>query len=230
MNGLYVDLIFFAVIILFCIIGYFKGFLRSLLSLFGFVGCAFVAYISRDFISEILANAFSWETSISQFLSKQVANISPTLAEVAFSEQASMIEAINASDIGLIYKKIFESMILKVDFAGEILTVAEAVVQPLTNLLMEVISVVLVFIVLRIIIFILNRILKAIPRKSVFGRIDSKLGILVGFVNGLLVLSGVFALVNVLVLVPSVAETLTPIINDSTVVKFLLGLFSKYVI
>jgi len=67
MNGIVIDLILVGILIIFSIIGMYKGFFSTLLSLLGFVGTLLVSFIFRDEMVAVLDSIFNltgWLTSV----------------------------------------------------------------------------------------------------------------------------------------------------------------------
>lgn len=230
MNGIILDLILFAFLILFSIIGFYKGFLRGLLSLFGFIGSAIIAFLTRNFFANLLNKAFGWGTVFADFIMKQVGNLNQAFVVEQFGDSTSMLNAVNSSDINVIYKKIFERFILQADFTGGALTIGDIVSSAISSLILKVIAVILVFVVFRILVVILNLVLKKLPKKNIFGAFDRTLGILVGGLKGLIVISVLLILFNVVCMIPSVSEKVFPIIESSYVTKPLLDFINTFIL
>lgn len=230
MNGIVIDLILVVFFILFCIVGFFKGFLRGLLSFFGFIGSALIAFFSRDFFANLLNKIFGWGTVFADFIMKQIGNLNQAFVTQSFENSTSMLESVNASNINVVYKKIFERFILVADFSGEPLTVGDVVSSAVAGLLLKVIAVILVFLIIRILVMLLNLILKRLPRKNLVGSLDRTLGIFVGAVKGLIAIAIVLILFDVVCMIPSVSETVMPYIETSYIVKPLLDFVNSYVL
>ncbi len=230
MNGIVIDLILVVFFILFCIVGFFKGFLRGLLSFFGFIGSAVIAFLTRDFFADLLNKIFGWGTIFADFIMKQVGNLNQVFVSERFNDSTSMLEVVNSSNTNVVYKKIFERLIIGADFSEGALSVGDVVSSAVSSLLLKVIAVILVFLVIRILVMLLNLILKKIPRKNLVGGLDRTLGIVVGAVKGLIAISIILILFDVICMIPSVSEKVMPFVESSYLAKPLLDFVNSYIL
>ena len=225
MAGILIDVFVLLLLVFFTIVGYYKGFLRTILSLFGTVGSLVVAYLTKNVIANFLNDWFGWGTSIANVVMKQVSTLSQDFISVEGGTNEELVTIINNSKVGLIYKKIF-SMIVP-DEILQPTTVAGCVGNVVGNLALVVISFVLVFVLIKLIVFILNKILKKIPRRSVIGKANQILGSVIGLVNGLIAVVTIFVIVYFICLIPSVNEFIYPYIEKTLVTKYVYEFFGQ---
>lgn len=94
---------------------------------------------------------------------------------------------------------------------------------------MAIISFVVLFLLLRIIVFILDKALSIIPRKSAVGVVNKWLGLFLGFAKGVVNMLIVLAVVYLLCLIPSVNDFISPYVESSFVTKFLYNILGKLI-
>lgn len=225
MVGMIVDVSLIILVVIFTAVGYFKGFLRSILSLLGTIGSGIVAFFAKDFVAGLLNSWFGWGTKIANAITSQVAEMSPSFSSVQGATGEELKTIINESNAGVVYKKLF-SLIIPNDISAPS-TVSEYISNFVSSLAMVIVSFIIVFIVLKIFVFILNRILKAIPRQSIVGKTNSILGVFVGFVKGLIAITVLLLLVNFLCMIPDVNNWLYPYVEQTVVTKYLYEIVGK---
>lgn len=85
MSGIVIDLILVGILIIFSIIGMYKGFFSTLVSLLGFVGTLLVAFIFRDEMVAILDSIFGLTGWLSSLVGSGVANVLAVIIGIAIS-------------------------------------------------------------------------------------------------------------------------------------------------
>lgn len=230
MNGIIIDLVIIGLILIFAIVGFYKGFLRELISLVGFFGSLVISYFACGYFSNFLNSVFGWGVSISNFVVNQISGISSTFASETGSTVEELQTVINSSGTNIAYKEILKQLVIKADFSQGAVTVAGVVGTIVSGFLMMIISFGIMFILLRVVVFILDKLLSRIPRKSAVGTVNKWLGLLIGFVKGGLNILIVLAVVYLLCFVPSINEFIMPYIETSYVTKFLYNLLGQLIL
>lgn len=220
MSGIIIDVIFLLIILIFGIVGYSKGFLRSVLSLIGFAASILIAYIFADYFATILNNLFGWGDTIRHFVAKQVENLSSSFVLESRTSVEGLVEVINSSGVSIIFKLLFPKIIEGADFSQGALTVADVISVKASALAMNIIAMAILFVLLRIVVAILNRILKTIPEKSVVGEINKWLGFIFGLARGLIVGCLILVITYILCMIPAVNSVVYPYISNSAITSF----------
>lgn len=222
MTGIIIDVSVLVVVLLFVVVGYFKGFFRTIVSLFGTVGALVVAYFTKGVLASVMNSWFGWGTAIANVIMGQVANISNDFVALEASTTADLKTIVVESDAGILYKQIFSWVI-----SGELeqpTTVAGYVGNIVGNLALSVISFILVFVLIKLVVFVLNKVLKKIPRDSFVGKANKVLGCIAGALNGLIFIGTVLVIVYFLNLIPSVSSFIYPYLEQTLVTKYLFKL------
>ena len=230
MSGLIVDLSLLIIILIFAIIGYFKGFLRELVSFFGFIGSLVITFFAYDYFAQFLNSMFNWGTVIANFVMEQVTAISPSFGVDTGASVEELNTIINSSSAGLAYKELLKQAVAKADFTGGALTVSGAVGAVVSGLVMIVISFALLFLVLRIVVFILDKLLSRIPRKSAVGVVNKWLGLGMGGIKGVISVGTIIVTVYLLCLVPSINDFVYPYIQSSYATKYVYEYLGQLVL
>jgi uncharacterized membrane protein required for colicin V production len=220
MNGIIVDVIVVLVIILFAIIGYFKGFLRELVSLLGFVGSLIITYFAYTYFADFLNQFFGWGAKIANYVAQQVGTISSALTTDVGTNAQELQAIINNANIGIAYKELLKKIVEFATFGPEPVTVAKTVGLVVSNLAMMVISFALLFVLLRLVVFVLDKLLSRIPRKSAVGVVNKWLGLGVGIFKGVVAVGIILITTYLLCMIPSVNDFIMPYINSSYATKY----------
>lgn len=229
LDGLVIDLILVLIFLVFMAIGYFQGFLRSVISLLGTVGSGIVAYLTRNFVAGVLNSWFGLGKIISDGISGQVAGISSEFSITQGATAEELVTIINNSDAGVIYKKLFSLMVDNFKITAPV-TVCDVVGAVVSNIAVVLLAIVIMFVLLKVIVFVLDRLFKKIPRKSMVGTANGILGLFVGMTKGLLFVGAVLIVCYFLNMIPSVNEALYPIIEKTYVTKYLYNFVGGFLL
>lgn len=219
MSGIIVDLILLLFVVLFGIIGYFKGFFRELLSFLGFIGSVIVSIFANSYFANFLNSILGWGTSISNYIMGQIATISGTFNVDTGNTVEELHDIINNSGAGLAYKELLKQVVNHADFSQGALTVAKAVGDVVSGLVMMVISFAILFALIRIVVFILDKLLSRISRESAVGVVNKWFGLLLGAIKGVAFLAIILVVCYLLCMIPSVNDFISPYIQSSYVTK-----------
>lgn len=165
------DLIFFLVVAITVVVGYKRGFIKSFLSLFFVLFSTFGAFLLYPYISDILKDT-AFYTSVFE-------KVSMTLTDKynAMTDTAEIL-------------KLFAKY--NVETLSELISSASASV---TNVIVDVFSAILAFILVRIVMFILKGIFGFISKLPVINGIDGLFGALFSFVSVMMVIFLFFAVI-----------------------------------
>lgn len=218
MTGVIIDLSLIVILLVFMAVGYFKGFLRSVVSLLGTVGSGIVAYLIKDFVANLLDTWFGWGAKIASWVAGQATAISATFESRQGSSAEELLSIINESDAGVIYKRLFSMMVNGFEFS-EPMTVSGVVGKVVSGIALSLIAMIIVFVVLKVLVFVLDKIFKKIPRQSVVGTANGVLGLFVGMAKGLIFVGAVLVVLYFLNMIPNVNSALYPYIESTYVTK-----------
>ena len=197
-----IDIIVIVVLGIFAIIGFVKGFLNSLLSLFGNLASLAVAILIVDPCKKFLDGIFHIVNWLGGLIANGLtsAGILPiSMADTSMTGQ-QVVDYLNGQ--GGIIEKLTALFVNK----EATFTTAEEITTHLTtnmgNFAATVFTVIVMFILIRIGVFILSKIFDAITKKRALSGLDRLLGGVMGLLKGGLLVFGVL----------SVFYALTPII------------------
>lgn len=232
MNGFILDIILAVLLLIFALIGFYKGFLREVVSLGGFFGSLVITYYLYKPFSVVLNTLFGWGVQIADFIMVQVAQISPVFG----TDQAGTVQELEqiidgAGGVGIGYTAVLKELVKKAEIpVGETVTVAQAVGGIVSGLAMAVISCIILFIGLKIVVFILDKILSAIPRKSAVGVANKWLGLITGTAKGIISAGMIIMVIYFACLIPVVNDLVYPYIQSSFVVKHIYEYLGNFVL
>lgn len=229
MNGVVIDLILLLVLVLVTLIGLYKGFLRELVSFGGFIGSIVISYFLYKPFIDVLDKLFHWGTKIANFVMGQVGALSSSFATETGSTVEELRNIIDNSNAGL-YKQVLKQFIGKTDFSNGATTVASAIGTIVSGFVMGIISFAILFLLLKIVTFILDKLLRLIPKKSAVGVVNKWLGFALGFVKGAVIVGGVLVITYFLCLLPGVNAFITPYMESTYVTKYVYKFLGELVV
>lgn len=241
--GLIIDIAIIAALVIFGIIGLKKGFLKSVISIFSWAVCLFVAVMLAKHVATWLNGIFDFSGFIGEKIAGGLASANEFFSHPINTYQATatedaatvLINAIPAEVNGLLaqlVKVVFSNA--NVDMSSTT-TIASVMGSSIGHICMVIISGLLVFIVLKIAIALLSKLFDKIAKTKILGSLNKILGLLFGALKAALIVIVLNCVLVGLSLVPAVNQTITPIIQDNThVEKFIYNktdeIVEKYVI
>lgn len=214
------DLLVIAIIGGFGIIGLMNGFIFSMFRLFSFFVAAVLAVKFYPLLANILQKtAFfdSIKTSILKTLLMQQQTQTPRMDNQA--KQAAADTIIGNLQLPGFLKDIIKTNLPNPSSLVDLNSIMNAVATELAKVVIDVISLVLLYILIRIGLIFLRFILQGIAKLPVFKQIDKLGGFALGAVEGLLTIYIVFAIVMLLHTAPQF-KGMFDAINSSLIAKF----------
>lgn len=229
MTGVIIDICLVVILLVFMAVGYFKGFLRSIVSLLGTVGSGVVAYLIKDYVANMFDAWFGWGAKIANLIASQVNGISATFSTEQGSTAEELLTIINNSDAGVIYKKLFSLMVNSFKFS-EPVTVSSVVGTVVSSIALALIAMIFIFVVLKVLVCVLDKIFKKIPRQSVVGTANGVLGLFVGMAKGLIFVGAALVIVYFLNMIPNINSALYPYIESTYITKYFYEFVGKFLL
>lgn len=182
----WVDIVVCAFLLVMGIIGYFRGFFKTLISFFGTLVTLIIAILLAKFVSGWLENLFGMTTAFSNW-------IKPTVAD----ECADGV----LSGVLLIFGKILMGhSVYNIDNPETVQSeeFISAFSGELGNIIATVATVIILFVVIKIVLLILNKVFEKLTQDKVIGDLDKFLGFVLGLLKGGLAVLSIVALIYVL--------------------------------
>lgn len=184
----YIDIILIAILLIFTFIGFKRGLIDSVLSLFGtlasLVIAIFVAKPFAGFLEKILHISKFYTDKITPAITKASASFS-TVVE---GEAITANQALESSSLSTLLKKIFgfftKNTVINV---GE--TPAEVFAKLFAGVLVLLTAGIVAFILIKLAVFIIGKIFDAIFSNHVLNSVDKFLGVVFGLAKGALVVA-----------------------------------------
>ncbi len=233
--GLVIDVAIVTFLIIAGIIGFKKGFLKSLISLFSWVVCLIVAILVAKYVAGWINGIYNFSGLIGGKIAEGLNGVHEFFTRAVNSFEGGKAELIAAmpTDInGLLAQliKVVINSIPDASFAEQTGSVANLVGSSLGYIIMVVISGILVFILLKIVIALLSKLFDNIARTKILGSLNKILGIVFGALKALLVVVALNIVLVALSLIPAVNNTITPLIQDNThIEKIIYNTTDKFV-
>lgn len=200
-NLISLDIILIVFLLVFAIIGFFKGLTNYLLGFIGTVAAFFLAFLFCDDIVRLLEPTGFYGGIKSFFQS-----IFPP-------ENVTSLEALGLPDF-------IQNIVLKLSEITPDFNISEAVSSALTNLLLSFASFILILLIVKLICFVLKKVFNVLNELPLIGITNKLLGCVVGLINGALIICAVIYLISVLQI--SALDSARQAIAQSNVASFLL--------
>lgn len=235
--GLIVDIVIIAALVIFGIIGFKNGFLKSFLSLFNWTVCLVVAFICAKYVAGWINGIYNFSGLIGNKISSSLSGVHEffTMSVSAFGGKENIINSIPEGLNGLL------KQLIKVVFSNASVdeasaeTIATIMGNSLGHICMIIISGIVIFIVLKIALALLSKLFDSIARTKVLGGVNKVVGLVFGLLKAAVIIIALnFTLVG-LTMIPAVNNTITPLIQDNTHIEKVIynktdETFGKYII
>ena len=200
----WIDIVIIAVLLIFVIIGCVKGFMFSILSLFGGTVNFFIALLLCKPATTLINSVFGLESALSNTFSSNLTNMSTGFDIVlsSFGSQAELSthvsETINNSSLSTFSKGILNNTvhITTDNVAGTNITLNNIISSSVATFLTIVITFVILFALIYLILWILSSISKKARQISGIKITDRIFGIIFGFIKGSLVIILIFGILS----------------------------------
>ena len=235
--GLIIDVVIIAVLVITGFIGFKRGLLKSLISLFSWSVCLLVAILLAKHVAGWINGIYNFSGLIGDKIASELANSNEyfNLTIASFGGKENIINQIPEGTNGLL-KQLIKVVFSKSNVNNSSTeTVASVMGSSLGQICMVIISGILVFIVLKIAIALLSKLFDNIARTKVLGGLNKSLGLVFGLLKAGLVIVVLNCVVIGLSLIPAVSKTITPLVQENTYVEKVIynatdNIIEKYIV
>lgn len=234
--GIIIDVFVVLAFVIFGILGFKKGFLHSVLSLFSWIVCLGLAVWLAKYVAVWINGIYDFSGLIGGKIAKGLAKSNAFYAQAInmFETKEALIAALPKDNkfIAQIAEAVFSNS--KVNMTSNA-TIGSVLGSNLGHVCMIVISGILVFIVLKVAVFLLGKLFKNIEQTTVLGGLNKILGLILGLLKAGIIIVAINCLLVAFTLIPAANKVITPTINRYTHVEKVIyketdKLFGRYVI
>ncbi len=238
--GIVLDIIILSALGIAAIIGFKKGFFKSILAFFSWVVCAIVAIMLAKYVANWINGIYNFSNligrKIASALNGQGDYFKNPINSFGYENKDELIAAIPAGTNGMLaqlIKVIFKNA--TVDVAIETSSVSTIVGTCIGKIVMIVIAAILVFVVLKLAVFLLTKLLNKITSNAVFGTLNKIFGAIFGALKAAVIILSFNFILVMLSLLPFVNKTIKPLVQENTVIERVIyngtdKLVEKYII
>ncbi len=212
--GLVIDIIIIALLVIFGIIGFCKGFFKSILSFFSWIVCLLVAIFTAKYLANWLNNIYDFDGLIGRNIASALSNYNEYFNNYA-ADYSSIEMPSGLGLLGQLTKVVFNN---NSNF-DEGTTIATVMGTSLGHICMVIISGILIFIVLKIVLFIINKIIDKLTKTKVIGILNKIFGLIFGVLKAGCIIFIFNVVLAFLALIPAVNNTISPLIQDNTYIE-----------
>lgn len=240
--GIIIDIVLCLIVAIFAIIGFKKGFFKSILSLFSWVVCLIIAIVLAKYVANWINGIYDFSSLIGSKIEGALNNMGDVFTNTIASYNsadatAESVRTAILADIqsvegmnGVLLQ--FITMVFNntaFDPTSEA-TVGNIIGMSCGHMCMVLIAGILVFIVLKIVIALLSKLIDRITKVKIFGGLNKVLGLVLGALKGACIVVIVNIILVALSLIPPVNSFITPIIQDNTTIeKFVYNKTDEYI-
>lgn len=235
--GIIIDVVIVLAVVISAFIGWKKGLLKSVLSLFSWFVCLLIAIFTAKYIAGWINGVYDFSALFAGKITKSLAGTNEFFSRSinTFANAEEIINTLPGNLNGLL------KQLIKVVFSNSSVdmtsteTVGSFVGDCLGDICVVIIAGLLVFIVLKIVVALLSKFFDKIEKTKILGGLNKILGLTLGLVRaGLIIIICNIVLVG-LSLVPTANKVISPLIKDNTTVEKVIynttdKVFGKYVI
>lgn len=231
--GFVIDIALILLLVIFGIIGFKKGFFKSILALFSWIVCIAIAVFTAKFVAGWLNGIYDFNGLIGGFITNGLVNGNKEFFSItagSLGSSQAVIDAIPQGTNGLL-AQLIKVVFSNVEVTSETTaTIGELVGTSVGSIVMLIITGILIFIILKLAIFILTKFFDNITRIRVLGGVNKIFGLLFGVVKAALIIIILNCILVGASLVPALNNTITPVIqNNTTVEKFIYNKTDEFV-
>ena len=204
MNALYIDIALVAIVLLFALIGLWRGFFRTLLSFFGFIVSIIIsAYLASFLVRTLLpvpfvAGIFGGEGSLTGKIAEMITKISPEIFGASPNDLPATLASTLTETLKLpaVVAQIIASAVSGIHFTDSTLTLATIIAAAISGAILWLIIAAVLFLILRIIIHFLKKFFKTLTKNKHINNLDRLFGFLLGGVKGFAMVLLVFGVMT----------------------------------
>lgn len=207
------DIIVLVILGLFVLIGLWRGFLRTLLSLFGNLASLTVAILLAQPVSKFVNNIINISDMLASRIVGVITNILPVIEE---GQELTRDEIIN----GLTGSKLLNSLItpfIKEGTYTSTSSLANSIGESLGALAMIALTAIVLFFLIKLVIFILAKIFDAITKAHAINGLDRVLGGICGLIKGCILVFSALSVLYALSSLPFISSWFDGLINESNI-------------
>lgn len=221
------DIIVIAILFIFAIVGFVKGFLNSILSLFGNLASLALAIVIVEPCAKFFDKLFHLVDWLGGLIIKGISHILPDIAAVGGSMSGeAVVTELNGHDLLGKLVALFVDKSATYGTGEGMLDLSVELSKKMGAFATTVFTVIIMFILIRIGILILSKVFDAITKKRALSGLDRLLGFVLGAVKGAIFVSvGLIILHTLSTLIPGIQD----MISASKFTNWLYGYINQLI-
>lgn len=216
--GVILDLVIVGILIFYALVGISKGFYETLLRFIGTIGAAAAAIFGAKPVLGLINGVWNisnvFATMVLNSLTAQNAVFNEVITE---ANRTTIINTLQGSEIFSVLKNFMIDLVQNAE-VGQ--TVGNVVSAPIGYIISVVVVAILIYIVIKVIVCLLSKLFESKDReRGGKSGMDRTLGLVLGTAKGLVVIVVIYVACSLLSYIPFISNTITPIINETSIVK-----------
>ena len=190
-----IDIVALALIVLFTVLGFKRGFAKTFVATFGIILSLLFAILLSGVTARFLESQFSWTTKIADGINGTLSSVFGKGLMETTIEQANNASLKDAGLSGLIIKMIVG---IKSNDLSSTLSLGQIISTTFAYYITVLIAVVILYILFRVALFLLAEIVFKAHKNLAIKKADSELGALLGILRGIIVVQIIILIVDIL--------------------------------
>ncbi|MGN1227817.1 MAG: CvpA family protein [Christensenellales bacterium] len=216
--GLIIDIVIVLILVGYAVMGILKGFYESLLKFIGSIGALAAAIFGAKPLLGLINGVWNISNVFANIVLNYFTGQNALFAEVITeANRSTVIEQLQGTEMFSVLKNFMIDLVQNAE-VGQ--SVGQVVSAPIGYIISVVVVAVVIYLLIKLIVFLLSRLFasKDIERGGKSG-LDRTLGLFLGTAKGLVFITALYIAVSLLSFVPFISNTVTPYINETSVVK-----------
>lgn len=236
--GIIIDVAIILGVVISSIIGYRKGLLKSVLSIFSWIVCLLIAIFTAKYVAGWLNGLYDFSALVGSKISKTLIGSNEYFSRAinSFANKEEIIASLESVNTNGLLKQLIKAVFSAstVDMTSEV-SVGSFLGDCLGDVSIVVIAGVLVFIILKTVVTILSKLFDKIDKTVILGGLNKLLGLALGLLRAGIIIVGINVILVTSSLIPASNKLINTVVKENTHVEKVIynktdKLFGKYVI
>ena len=190
-----IDIVALALIVLFAVLGFKRGFAKTFVATFGIILSLLFAILLSGVTAKFLESEFSWTTKIADGISGSLSSVFGKELMETTIEQASNTSLKNAGLSGLIIKMVIG---IKSNEIMPTLSLGQIISTTFAYYITVLIAVIILYILFRVALFLFAELIFKAHKFWIIKTADRELGALLGIIRGIIIVQIIILIVDIL--------------------------------
>lgn len=217
--GTWIDLAIVAIIVIFAIVGIYKGFIEYLLKFVGSIGAILIAFFGAKPLASFLDGIFNFAGSLGNVCLNWFGNSVPQeMMNEVLNETSKTAFIEKISQDGLTVSESFIKSIIESANVDAGKTFAEVISSGMGIIFASILAGIVIFLIVKFVIFLLSKLFESKESVSMSGA-NRALGMVVGIAKGALIVVVLYTILTICCMIFPIDVTVNEYVNQTSLFK-----------